>query len=215
MRYWVGQWNLHGFYPPFTAKKYSLLIYRKVKGSQKFVRVAVIGSNHSFATTQISRLSVGKLIHIVWCMTEAATSMHIRPNEEFHFDKHTYILVSLNYFFICHKYYTVLLGSVELENSASCTEWTIFFDILQYSRTTPLRLTVVVARLPRYLWKRYIDKKQSGVKAVANNMADEIGDFKFRQTRTEGHGNDDSASFSVDKTSIVCGLDKTDRSRQL
>ena len=50
---------------------------------------------------------------------------------------------------------------------------------------------------------------------MANNMADEIGDIKFRQTRTEGHGNDDSAFFSVDKTSIVCGLHKTDRSRQL
>lgn len=45
-------------------------------------------------------------------------------------------------------------------------------------------------------------------------MADEMGDFNLRQTRTEGHGNDNSASFAVDKASIVCELDKTDRSRQ-
>lgn len=132
--------------------------------------------------------------------------------EEFHWDKNAYGEPKL---FLHSRQVPYCIFRLELENSALCTERTIFFDILQYSRTTPLRLTVVVVRLPRYLWKRYIDKKQSGVKAVANNMADEISDFKFRQTRTEGHGNDDSAFLSVDKTSIVCGLDKTDRSRQL
>lgn len=214
MCYWVSQWNLHGFYPPFIAKKYSLLIYRKVKGSQNFVRAAVIGSNHSFATTQISRLSVGKLIHIVWCMIEAATSMHIRQKWRVSL-RQAYIYMGEPKLFLHLPQVLYCIIRLSRAGKLCFVHRENYFDILQYSRTTPLRLTVVVVRLPRYLWKRYIDKKQSGVKAVANNMADEIGDFKFRQTRTEGHGNDDYASFSVDKTSIVCGLDKTDRSRQL